>query len=84
VEFCELRLYGVLRSFLSLFSFFTTSEACVFEWVHKSSNLRAYGTLAPPIPRPLDGVADDVVDSIGGDEEDPVCAENFPSQNPNS
>src|SRR5215212_8613962 len=34
---------------------------------------RAYGILAPPIPRPLDLVADDVVDPIGGDEEDPVC-----------
>src|SRR5215208_3232844 len=34
---------------------------------------RAYGILAPPVPRPLDLVADDVVDPIGGDEEDPVC-----------
>src|SRR5215218_10882615 len=34
---------------------------------------RAYGILAPPIPRPLDLVADDVVDPVGGDEEDPVC-----------
>src|SRR5215217_8977945 len=34
---------------------------------------RAYGILAPPIPRPLDLGADDVVDPIGGDEEDPVC-----------
>jgi hypothetical protein len=31
------------------------------------------GTLAPPIDRPLDLVADDVVDPIGGDEEGPVC-----------
>src|SRR5215203_1303826 len=29
--------------------------------------------LLVPIPRPLDLVADDVVDSIGRDEEDPVC-----------
>src|SRR5215217_5447550 len=34
---------------------------------------RAYGTLGPPIDRPLDLVADDVVDPIGGDEEGPVC-----------
>ena len=33
----------------------------------------AYGILAPPIHRPLYLVADDVVDPIGGDEEDPVC-----------
>src|SRR5918994_4668957 len=33
----------------------------------------AYGTLAPPIiHRPLDVVCDAVVDSVGGDEEDPV------------
>src|SRR5215212_11398767 len=33
----------------------------------------ADGTLAPPIHRPLDLAADDVVDPMGGDEEDPVC-----------
>src|SRR5215212_5801323 len=33
----------------------------------------ADGTLAPPIHRPLDLVADDVVDPMGGDEEDPIC-----------
>src|SRR5215212_4382625 len=31
-----------------------------------------YGTLAPPIHRPLDLLADDVVDSMNGDEEGPV------------
>src|SRR5215203_6516404 len=31
------------------------------------------GILTPLIHRPLDGVADNVVDPIGGDEEDPVC-----------
>src|SRR5215216_3416605 len=35
--------------------------------------MRAYGILAPPIHRPLDLVADDVVNPIGGDEEDSVC-----------
>src|SRR5215210_9300613 len=33
----------------------------------------AYEGLAPPIHRPLDLVADDVVDPIGGDQEGPVC-----------
>src|SRR5215203_5560268 len=39
----------------------------------RSCPMRSYRTLAPPIHRPLDGVADDVVNPIGGDEEDPVC-----------
>src|SRR5215217_8100113 len=33
----------------------------------------AQGILTAPIPRPLDLVADDIVDSMDGDEEDPVC-----------
>src|SRR5215210_5639034 len=39
----------------------------------RSCPMRSYRTLAPPIHRPLDLVADDVVDPIGGDEENPVC-----------
>src|SRR5215217_4232177 len=40
----------------------------------KTSSIECiYGTLAPLIHRPLDLGADDVVDPIGGDEEDSVC-----------
>src|SRR5215217_927775 len=40
----------------------------------KTSSIECiYGTLAPLIHRPLDLGADNVVDPIGGDEEDPVC-----------
>ena len=40
----------------------------------KTSSIECvYGTLAPPIHRPLDLAADDIVDPMGGDEDDPVC-----------